>query len=260
MKKKKLILLSLFAVIFSSCGTIFKGRSSVLTVNNGFPGNARVYYKDKMVGTSPCEVIVSKKGIMKGQQKIVLKADGYVDGTYTLKAKMRLLPLLGNVLISYGVTAIVDLVTGDFWEVVPLDYSLSKEEKVIINNVPVPPQDNKIQTGSNTTNELVKLQILNEEGILTTNEYSALRMQITEGNYNFTNSKADELNKFKKLYESKIISQGDMNMVKESILNENYNYKNSTYNQIIKFKDLRDNGMINEAEFTKKKKEIIEGN
>ncbi|MGE0568005.1 MAG: SHOCT domain-containing protein [Bacteroidia bacterium] len=263
MNYTKLITIILLAFTLTNCGTIFKGKSSLVKVSIGTPPNARIYYKDNFIGVPPCEFEVSKRGLKSGKQKVLIKSDGYKDEVVTLDGKLRVLPLIGNALIFFGAPAIIDLLSGHFWEVKsPVSYYLEKQNQSS-SNVNLTNKKDSVDDQSNSTSsahELVKLQILNEEGILTNSEFSALRLQIAEGKYNTGNSKADELNKLKKLHDSNILTKAELMTIKQKILSESYNYENSIYLKILKFVDLKDKGLINDSEFSIKKKEAVGGN
>lgn len=257
---KGIVIILLFA--FTSCGTIFKGTTSTVRVNNGTPPNASVYYKNNFVGNAPCDVAVSKKGIKRGKQFFEIKSPGFNDGKIVLDGQVRAWPLIGNgvvTVLTAGIGALsylVDGISGHMWSVTtPVNYQLKTTTETVSQDSP--PQQNSGQQ-DNSAKELAIIQVLNKEGILTDNEYSNLKFDILDNKYDYANSKANELIKFKKLMEEGTISKEELMKAKSVILNNSYNYgNNSIYNQILKNKDLKDKGFITEPEFQKRKMEVL---
>lgn len=116
-----------FLFSFSGCALIFSGTSTKVSVPDGIPAGAKVYYNGAYVGTTPCKVKVSKKDLQKGQAVITIKADGYKDANITVSGKIKVGAIIGDVLLGIF-PLIIDFVTGAIYKPQhdTIKYSLEK--------------------------------------------------------------------------------------------------------------------------------------
>ena len=227
-------------------------------VNTPASVKANVYYKDQIVGTTPCEVTVSKTGIRKGQEKLILKADGYKEYEIVLQSKLRILPFIGNCCLTVstfgigGFSFILDGATRGMWEVIsPVFGNLQKDNSSQENAKYLTKEDNV------DSQEMSRIEVLKEHNVLTDEEYRNLKFQIIEKKYNYDNSKASELIKLEKLVKENSISKDEMTALKIKILNDKYSYNPSVADEISKYKVMFDNSVISNEDFKFKKKQLI---
>lgn len=124
----KYILIFLIGLLFSSCALVFSGTRDKITVHNGTPPNAKVFYNGSYKGTAPMRFSINKRGLKKGHEKIEIKADGYETQTVVFSHKIKGFALFGDVITGL-IWLIPDFVTGAIYKASPPDvrYNLSRK-------------------------------------------------------------------------------------------------------------------------------------
>lgn len=117
------------ALSLSSCATIFSGTKCKVKITDGTPVGAKVYVNGNYEGTAPCKVKVSKNGLKNSQTVIELRADGYASQKITLTRKLKVGSIVGNLLCSFGIGIVIDVLTGAIYKASPgkIHYNLDKK-------------------------------------------------------------------------------------------------------------------------------------
>jgi hypothetical protein len=127
MKTVITFLMAVSVLFTSGCATIFSGTTARVKVEGDLPPGAKIFYNGQFMGNAPCMVRVNKKGLNKGLQKIVIKADGYKDQEIVLVGKIKVGAVIGNILL--GILPLgIDFLTGAVYKPdSPVRYSLDKQ-------------------------------------------------------------------------------------------------------------------------------------
>lgn len=106
-----LFLLSIIALSFQSCATVFGGRSNTLVFPETNELDARVYIDDTLVGEAKGKLILPKKTIQHGS-KLEIRAEGCETREHMILLKPHTGYVIANFIVG-AVPLIVDFATGD---------------------------------------------------------------------------------------------------------------------------------------------------
>ena len=101
---------AVLAVSMAGCGTIIHGNDQEIMITTS-PSGARVLYDGAVRGITPCKVDVSRRPL---KTILTVQKEGYGDKNLTIKNKVSLWALLGNVVLGGVPGWIIDGATGSF--------------------------------------------------------------------------------------------------------------------------------------------------
>jgi hypothetical protein len=127
---KKLTYVSILLAFISmnyNCATVFSGMTSKVNVN-GSPEMSKVYYNGALQGTTPCKIIVAKSDLKNGAE-IIIKKEGYTDGTIKLVRKVKGSAIVGDVLFTGLIGLVIDFATQAIYKPHPKEIKFDLEKK-----------------------------------------------------------------------------------------------------------------------------------
>lgn len=199
----------IFRTISSILATvIFLSSCASTTLIESDPSRATVYIDNQKKGTTPYNYSDTK--ISGSAINVTLKKEGYEDFKTTIIRNER--PDAGAivggffVLIPFFWTMQYD--ANHKYELEPLE--ISNDENIDIN-------ENSAE--SNSTNELVKLKNLLDQKIITTEDFTTLKVSILNNNYDYSNSIADQIMRLNDLLKSNLLTDDEFLSQKNKLVN-----------------------------------------
>ena len=195
-----LLVLASVIMLLSSCAST--------TLIESYPSRATVYIDNQKKGTTPYNHSDTK--ISGSAINVTLKKEGYEDFKTTIIRNER--PDVGAivggffVLIPFLWTMQYD--SNHKYELDPLE--ISNEENIDIN-------ENSAE--SNSTNELVKLKNLLDQKIISTEDFTTLKVNILNNNYDYSNSIADQIMRLNDLLKSNLLTDHEFFSQKNKLVN-----------------------------------------
>ncbi len=106
-------------LLLQSCALLLGGATPEnITVKNGFPKNAKVYYLNNKVGNAPMEVFIPKTSYIAKRNFIAIKAEGYQSQTIEISRRVRPFYFILDC-IFLGIPLYIDYKTGKIWKPFP---------------------------------------------------------------------------------------------------------------------------------------------
>jgi len=113
--------------LLSGCATIFAGGVTKVTVKDGLPSHAKVFYKGNYEGRAPITVKAYKNDVARETANIEIKEEGYKSTTITLSKKILIGWLIAD--IPVPITLVIDFITGAIYGIKPKQITYSLEKK-----------------------------------------------------------------------------------------------------------------------------------
>ncbi len=193
-------LMTAAAILLASC--------SSTTLIQSTPSGADVYIDNQKRGVTPYSYSDTK--IVGSTTSITLKKQGYQDL---------------RVLLQRNERADVGAIIGGCFVLVPFlwtmqydpahNYEMQSGSNVEANDKPA----NNAQP--NSTNELVKLKNLLDQGAITQDDYTTLKVKILSNEYDYSNSASDQIIKLKGLFDSNLLTKDEYNSQKAKVVKGN---------------------------------------
>lgn len=79
---------------------------------------------------------------------------------------------------------------------------------------------NSISSENNSTTELIKLKNLLDDGSITSEDFTTVKVKILNNQYNYENSIADEIKQLKSLLDANLLTSDEYTIQKDKIINE----------------------------------------
>ncbi|GDX52092.1 hypothetical protein LBMAG27_11390 [Bacteroidota bacterium] len=79
-------------------------------------------------------------------------------------------------------------------------------------------QTSTTNTSSNSTNELIKLKNLLDQGAITNDDFTTLKVKILNENYDYSNSIADQIIKLKSLLDGNLLTKEEFESQKNKLI------------------------------------------
>lgn len=202
MKRASIIILASF-VFLVSCS------STTMIVTE--PAGATVYMDGQKKGTTPYKHTDTK--IAGSQTRITFKKDGY--------EKL-------DVILTRNEQADVGAIVGGIFFLVPFFWVMEYYPEHIyeleeIQGNPGKPieKDFNVNEDSNSTKELIKLKNLLDEGAITQDDFTTLKVKILNEEYDYENSASEEIRKLWELRNQDLLTGQEYNSQKNKIINKN---------------------------------------
>ncbi len=186
--------------------TIFLTSCASTTLIQSNPSGAQVYIDSQNKGVTPYNYSDTK--IVGSSTAITLKKEGHQDL---------------NVMLIRNERADVGAIIGGFLVLVPflwtMQYNPTHNYELIPGSNQNTEEANGTTQSSNSTNELVKLKNLLDQGAITTDDFTILKVKILNSEYEYSNSVADQLIKLKGLLDSNLLTNEEYNSQKNKLVN-----------------------------------------
>ncbi|MEI7802437.1 MAG: SHOCT domain-containing protein [Bacteroidota bacterium] len=198
------------ALLFTA-SIIFLSSCVSTTLLQTTPSGANVYVKGQNMGTTPYSYSDTK--IVGSTTPISFKKDGYQDLNITLHRTEQ---------IDIAPAVVGFFVLWPLWLwIMKYDdthsYQLQATEPV--NSLPNNSStNNSTNNNSNSTNELIKLKNLLDQGTITSDDFTSLKVKILNDNYDYSNSIADQIIKLKSLLDSNLLTKEEFESQKIKLI------------------------------------------
>ncbi|ESU25029.1 hypothetical protein FEDK69T_02180 [Flavobacterium enshiense DK69] len=187
--------------------TILLSSCSSTTIIQSTPPGADVYIDSQKKGTTPLEYSDTK--IVGSSTAMTLKKEGYKDLIISLGRDER--------------ADVVAIISGCF-VLVPFLWTMKYDP---IHNYELVPQTAQnyqaaiININSNSTDELIKLKTLLEKDAITKDDFTSLKANILNNDYDYNNSIAEEIIKLRNLFDSNLLTKEEYISQKNKLVRQN---------------------------------------
>lgn len=123
---KNIFAISLLIFVLSSCGLIFSGTKQKVSIKDGYPAAADVYYNGSYQGQAPLKVKIPKKAMKDEGAKITIKSDGYEPQDVTFDRRVNVGAFVFDVIFG-AIWLVPDYLTGAIYKGSPkkIEYKLT---------------------------------------------------------------------------------------------------------------------------------------
>lgn len=128
-KKTAVALVLMLSLSLQSCALIFTGVRDKVTIQDGTPEGAKVYYNGSYLGNAPQKVKIPKNSLKKEAASVRIEADGYINQEIVFTRKLRVGALILDCLTGF-IWLIPDFATGAIYKASPkkIKYNLKIDE------------------------------------------------------------------------------------------------------------------------------------
>lgn len=207
MIKKGTALFFAFTLLLLSCKstTIIKSEpaGAVVYINGQKKGETPYTYSDTKIVGSATNIVLKKAGYTDFQT--VLTRDEQADAGAIVAGCFFLVPFLWA--MEYEPEHNYELEKSDTYS----DKNMKNEK---------PEEADTENTEANSTKELIKLKNLLDEGAITEDDFTTLKVKILKDTYDYNPGAADQIKELYELYQEGLLTESEYNSQKDKILNE----------------------------------------
>ena len=205
-------------LVIAIAGFVFLVSCKSTTVITSEPSGAKVYMDGQKKGTTPYTHTDTK--IAGSETNVTLKLDGYEDKYIVMKRDEK---------------ADVGAIVAGCFVLIPLlwcmeyqpEHNYEMEPKTEGNpgldikpDTTEPTTENPNRGNDNSTTELIKLKGLLDEGAITEDDFTTLKVKILNEEYDYENSASEEIKKLKELKDQGLLTEAEYNSQKAKVINK----------------------------------------
>ena len=179
------------------------------------PSGATVYINGEKMGTTPYAYNDTK--IIGSATTLLLRKNGYEDFNVLLKRDEQIdyVPACAGFF-----TAVSWLWSMGYNDVHSYELTPLTDVSQYSNSPNISAQYDSRTVESNSTIELIKLKNLLDEGAITNDDFTTLKVKILSNEYNYNNSIADQIFKLKSMVDSNLLTKNEFNSEKNKLINK----------------------------------------
>jgi hypothetical protein len=212
--RKLLAIVLVFSTLLASCVSGTQIQST--------PAGAILYADGERVGETPCRYADTK--VMFSQTVLVLKKEGYKDYSVWLERDERadVGAIVAGLFVWVPFLWAMRYKAEHHYELEPIGDAepATVDKPNAVSGTTVGGKGNATgNQNSKSTDELVKLKGLLDQGAITTDDFTTLKVKVLNDEYNYTNSAADQIAKLKGLLDATLLTQDEYNSQKGKVVN-----------------------------------------
>jgi len=198
------------SICFLLALTVFIASCASTTMIQSVPSGAEVYIDSQKKGVTPYSYNDTK--IVGSATDIRLKKEGYEEFSVTMVRNER---------VDGGA------VVGGLFFVIPFLWVMRYDPVHEYELIPakdgsgvVKAADGSAASSTNSTNELIKLQTLLDQGSITKDDFTTLKVKILTDDYSYENTTADTIIKLKSLLDKGLLTMEEYTSQKNKLVNK----------------------------------------